>query len=178
MFESVLAGLKIVGDLRESLVRGFLGKRFENDGGGGLAAEIIEQCLHLLVKQRQPVLHARGAAAFTHRFVEHVVGRRGAERRHIAGAKAPDGVAGELELGHGHELERAQFLGGALRFRIEAANGFERVAEKVEPHRRIDRRRKQIDNAAAHGVVARLAHGGGTVKAVELEPLGDARHRQ
>ena len=122
MVEGVLAGLKIVGDLGEPLVRGLLGKRFEHDRGRGFAAEIIEQRLHLLVKQRQPMLHARGAAAFAHGFVENVVGRRGAERRHIAGAKAPDGVAGELKLGHGHELERAQFLGGALRFRIEAAN--------------------------------------------------------
>ena len=56
--------------------------------------------------------------------------------------------------------------------------GFKRVAEKVEPHRRVDRRRKQIDNTAAHGIVAGLAHGRGAIKAVKLEPLRDARHRQ
>ena len=128
------------------------------------------------MEQRQPVLHAGGAAAFADRLVEHVVGRGGAEGRDIAGAEQPDGVGGELELGHRHEVERAQLGGGALRLRIEHADRFQRVAEEIEPHRIAHAGREQIDDAAADGVVAGLAHGAGAGEAVELEPLGDARH--
>jgi len=48
------------------------------------------------------MLHAGVAAAFADGFVEHVVGRRRAERCDIAGAEQPDGVRGELvvELAH------------------------------------------------------------------------------
>ena len=130
------------------------------------------------MKQRQPMLDAGGAAAVAHRLVEHVVGTGGAERRDIAGAKLPDRLRNELKLRHGNQLERAQLVGGALGFRIEAADQFQRVAEEIEPHRRVHARREQIDDAAAHRIVARLAHGGGAGEAVELEPLRHARHRQ
>ena len=175
LIDRVLARLIIVGDLRQPLVRGFLGQRLDGDRR---AVDIIEQRLQAVVEQRQPVLHAGGAAALAHRFVEHVVGRGGAEGRDIAGAEQPDGVGGELELGHRHEIERAQLVGGALRLRIEAADRFQRVAEEVEPHRLVHAGREQIDDAAAHRIVAGLAHGRGAVEAVELEPLGDAGHRQ
>ena len=105
------------------------------------------------------MLHAGVAAAFAHRCIEHVVGRGRAERRDIAGAEQPDGVAGELELRHRHEIERAQLGVGALGFRIETADQFQRVAEKIEPHRLVHAGREQIDDAAAHGIVAGFAHG-------------------
>ncbi len=124
------------------------------------------------------MLHAGMAAAFAHRFVQHVVRRGGAEGCDIAGAKQPDRVRGELEFRHRHQLERAQLAGGALRLRIEAADRFQRVAEKIEPHRLGHAGREQIDDAAAHGVIAGFAHGRGAIKAVEIEPLGDAGHRQ
>ncbi len=124
------------------------------------------------------MLHAGVAAAFADRFVEHVVGAGGTEGRHIAGAEEPDGVGRQLEFGHGHQIERAQLRGGALAFRIEAADRFQRVAEKIKPHRRVHAGREQIDDAAAHRVVAGLAHRGGAIEAVELEPGDDAAHRQ
>ena len=62
-------------------------------------------------------------------------------------------------------------VGGALGLRIEAADRFQRVAEEIEPHRLGHAGREQIDDAAAHRVVAGLAHGRGAVEAVELEPL-------
>ncbi len=154
---------------------GFLGQRLDGDRR---CVEIIEQRFQLPVKQRQPMLDAGGAAAFAHRFIEDVVGRGGAERRDIAGAKPPDRFRGELELGHRHEVELAQLFGGALGFRIEAADRFQRVAEEIEPHRVAHAGREQIDDAAADRVVAGLAHGRGAGKSVELEPFGDAGHRQ
>ena len=175
LVERVLARLIIVGDLREPLVGGFFGERLDRDRR---AFDIVEQRFQPGVKQRQPVLDARGAAAFAHRFVEHVVGCRRAERGDIAGAEQPDRLRGELKLRHRHEFKRAQFVSGALGLRIEATNGLQRVAEEIEPHRRIHTRREQIDDAAAHRVIARLAHGRSAVEAVEFEPMGHARHRQ
>ena len=124
------------------------------------------------------MLHAGVPAAFADRFVEHVVGRGGAEGRDVTGAKQPDGVRGELELGHGHEIERAQVGVGALGFGIKAADRFQTVAEKIEPHRLAHAGREQVDDAAAHRVVAGLAHRRGAVEAVQFKPMRDAAHRQ
>jgi hypothetical protein len=124
------------------------------------------------------MLHAGMAAALADRFVEHVVGRRRAECGDVAGAKQANGVRGELKFGHRDEIEGAQLRGGALAFRIKTADRFQRVAEEIEPHRFGHAGREQVDDAAAHRVVAGLAHRRGAVEAVELEPLGDAGHRQ
>src|SRR5262245_25699780 len=128
------------------------------------------------MQERQPVLHARVTAALAYRRVEHVVGRRRAKGLDVAAPEATDGLARELEFGYRHEIERVQLIGSALRLRVESADGLERVAKEVEPHRLAHARREQVDDAAAHRIVARLAHGRGARKAIELEPAGDAGH--
>jgi hypothetical protein len=45
-----------------------------------------------------------------------------------------------------------------LRFRIEGANRFERIAEKIKAQRSRHSGRKKIEDAAAYGVFARIAH--------------------
>ena len=175
LIERLFARLVIVGDLREALVGGFFGQRLDGDGR---CAEIVEQRFQALVEQRQPMLHAGVPPALADRFVEHVVGRRGAEGCDITGAEQPDGVRGELKLGHGHEIERAQVGIGALGFRIKAADRFQAVAEKIEPHRVAHAGREQIDDAAAHRVVAGLAHRRGAIEAIQFKPMRDAAHRQ
>ena len=87
LVERILAGLIIVGDLREPFMGGFFGQRLDRDRR---AFDIVEQRFQPGVKQRQPMLDAGGAAAFADRFVEHVVGRRRAECGDIAGAEQPD----------------------------------------------------------------------------------------
>ncbi len=175
MIERFLARLIVVLDLRQPFVGGLLGQRLDGDRA---AVDIIEQRFHLFVEQRQPMLHAGIASAFADGLVEHVVGPRRAEGRDIAGAERADGVAGQLELRHRDQIERAQVGVGALRLRIEAADRFQRVAEEIEPHRLVHAGREQIDDAAAHGIIAGFAHRGGAIKAVEIEPGGDAGHRQ
>jgi hypothetical protein len=107
--ERIFARLIIIGDLREPLMRGFFGQRLEEDGSrplpslprlrgrvrvGEWRAEIIEQRFEPAMEQRQPMLHPGMLAPFADRFVERIVGRGGAELRHIAGAKQTNGVAG------------------------------------------------------------------------------------
>ena len=90
---------------------GFFGQRLD---GNRAVLDIIEQRVHALVKQRQPMLHAGVTAAFADGFIEQVVGRRGAEGRDIAGAEHADGVGGELKFRHRHQIKRAQIGISAL----------------------------------------------------------------
>jgi len=173
--ERLLTRLVVVLDLTEPFAGGVLGQRFEYHRG---THYIVEQRLEPVLEQRQPMLHAAMATAFAHRVIEEVVGRGGAEGRHVTKAEAPDRFRGELEFGHRHEIERAQLVGRALAFGVEAADRLQRVAEKIEPHRLRHARRVEVDDAAAHRIVAGLAHGRGTREAVELEPFGDAVHGQ
>jgi transcription-repair coupling factor (superfamily II helicase) len=64
-----------------------------------------------------------------------------------------------------------------LAFGIERADRLQRVAEEIEADRLVEPSRIKIENAAAHGVFAGFAHGGGTVVAVVLEPSDDGVHR-
>ena len=57
------------------------------------------------------------------------------------------------------------------------ADRLQAVAEEIEPHRLIEPGRKQIEDAAAHGVFAGFAHGGRAVVAVVLQPRHDGVHR-
>src|SRR5664280_1260821 len=138
--------------------------------------EIVEHAFERIVEQRQPVLHARIAAARAHRFVQQIVWGGCTEFRHIAGAEAADGFGDELEFRHRHQIEPAQLRFAALRLRIETADGLQRVAEEIEAHRHVHAGRIEIEDAAAHRIVARLAHGRGAGEAVELQPRHDARH--
>ena len=173
--ERLLAGFVIVLDLVEPLARGIIRQRLEQHGR---TRHVVEDRVEAGVEQRQPMLHADMAPALAHRLVELVVRRRRPERLDIAEAEAPDRLGGELQLGDRDQIEGAQLIGGALGLGIEAADRFEHVAEKIEPHRLRHSGREQIDDAAAHRVVARLAHGRGAREAVELEPAGDPGHVQ
>src|SRR6516165_1751825 len=110
------------------------------------------------------MLHAGVLAPFGNRFIKRIVRRGGAELRHITGAEGADRVAGELKLGDRDQIERAQLVGRALRLRIETADRFHCVAEKIKPHRAVHAGREQIDDTAAHCIIAGLAHGGSAVK--------------
>ena len=150
--------LVVVGDLFKTLVDRRLGLMVEQDGR---IVDIVEQRVHPPVEQRQPVLQPAGPASLAHRVIERVAARLRAEMGDVALAEAFYGFGGDRRLVHGHEIERAQLRGGALRFGIEGADGFEHVAEKIEPHRAGQAGRIEIDNAAAQRVFAGVAHGGG-----------------
>ena len=66
----------------------------------------------------------------------------------------------------------------ALGLGVEGADRFQAVAEEVEPDRLVEAGRKQVEDAAAHGIFAGLAHGRGAVVAVVLEPGDDGVHRR
>ena len=91
-------------------------------------------------------------------MIERVVGIGRSECLDIPEAEAPDGFRRELEFSDRHQVECAQLVGRALALRIETADCFQCVAEKIEPHRLRGSGREQVDDATAHRIIAVLAH--------------------
>ena len=95
----------------------------------------------------------------------------------IAHPETADGFGDQLKFRDRHQIERAHRQQRALGLRVETADRFQAVAEEIEPHRLVEPGRKQVENAAAHGVFAGLAHRRGAVVAVVLQPRDDGGHR-
>src|SRR4029077_3700726 len=116
------------------------------------------------------------APAFAHRFVEHVLAGGSAELADVTEPEATDRLGCELEFAHLHQVEGPELPSGALAFRVEAADRFERVAEKVEPHRQGRAAGVEIYDRAAHRIFAGIAHGRGAGEPVKLEPADHPFH--
>ena len=167
------AGVVVIPDLREALARSVFGQRIQQQRR---IAHIIEERVQLAIEQRQPMLHAHVSAAFADGFIEIVAARLGTEEGKIILAKTAHVFGGERHLRHGHQIEPAQLHEGALGLGIEGADGLQRIAEEVEADGLRQARRIEIENAAALGVFAGLAHGGGAQEAVGLEPAHEIIH--
>ena len=98
------------------------------------AVEIIEQRVHPVLEQRQPVLHAGMAAAFADRFVQEIVALRRTEGGDVAHPETADGFGDQLKFRDRHQIERAHRQQRTLGFRVETADRFQAVAKEVEPH--------------------------------------------
>ena len=174
MLKGLAPRFVIVRYLLETLARGVLALRLDRNGG---AVEIIEQRIHALLEQREPVLHPGMAAALADGFIKLIAALRRAEGGDIAHPEAADGLRGQLEFRDRNQVERTHVEQCALGFRIESANQFQAVAKEIEPYRLVEPGWKQVEDAAAHGVFAGLAHGGRTVVTVVLQPCDDGVHR-
>ncbi len=174
MLQRLAPGIVIIRDLPEALARGVLALRLDRYRR---VRQVVEQSIHPLGEQRQPMLHAGMTAAFADGLIQQIVALRRAEGGDIAHPEAANGLGNQLEFRNRNQIERTHVQQRALGFGIEAADRFQAVAEKIEPHRLIEAGREQIEDAAAHRVFAGLAHGRGTVVAVVLEPGDNGIHR-
>src|SRR6185437_8043529 len=129
MIQRLAPCLVIVGDLLEAFACGIFALGLDRDRR---ITEIVEQRVHPLLEQRQPMLHAGMTAAFGHGLIELVVGRWRAEFRDIAHAEAADGFGDELEFRDRNQIERTHVEQRALGLRVERADRFPGVAEEVE----------------------------------------------
>ena len=163
-----LAGVVIVLDLRQPLDRRLLHGRVENHRR---ASRVGEQRVEVFVEQRQPVFEPGRAAPLADRLVKLVAACLAAKLRRVSAAETADRLARQLHLAHRHEVEALELAGGALRLRVEGADRLQRVAEEVEADRLRQRRREQVDDAAAHGVFAGVAHGGVAREPVDFQPF-------
>src|SRR5690606_12262892 len=69
-----------------------------------------------------------------------------------------DGVFIKGKFGGRVQGKAGQFLVGALADGVEGTDGVDLDSEKVDAQRLLIARREQVDNAAAYGVLARLAY--------------------
>ena len=162
-----------VGDLGDALGGRLFGAGVEHEGR---VADIVEQRVEAVVEERQPVLEADRAPAFADCGVEGIVRRGRAELLGVELAEATDRVGREPRLAHRHEVEGAELADAALGLGIEGADRLQRVAEEVEPDRVRRARRIEVEDAAARGVVADVAHRAGAGVAVGLEPERQVLH--
>ncbi len=150
----------------------------------GVAAKIVGQRLHAFMEQRHPMLHAGMPAAVADREVERIAGRLLPEQLAPLGAEAADAGGVEEHLVDRPQHQPVQLGAAALGGGVEAADALDGVAEQVEPHRLALSRGEDVDDAAAHRILARLHDGAGAAVAVGLQEAGEvldldrAVHRQ
>ena len=121
------------------------------------------------------MFHALAPRALADRRVKRIVTRR-PEQTQIAGAKARDAVGVQQGLGHRCEMHLAALTGRTLGRRVEGTDRLQLGAEHVQPHRLVEARREDVDDAAAHCELALLRHGRGPHIAVGCE-IALQRHR-
>ena len=152
---------------------GILGEVIERDDR---VRQVVEQRGHALVKERQPMLHARIAAPGGDGFIERVVALRRSEQLDIALAEVLDRRLARRHLADGQKRDMLARGLCALRDRIELPDAFERVAKEIEAHRARMPRREEVEDAAAHRVFARLHDRARAIEARRIEPLDDLIH--
>ncbi len=64
----------------------------------------------------------------------------------------------QREFPRRQQLDRVDFINGALVVRVEGAQGFDFVIEQVDAVRQLAAHRKQVDQRAAHGELAVFVH--------------------
>ncbi len=175
LFEPFFAGVIMVCNRFKPPCRRIFAKMVECDDR---VRQVVEQRIHPLIKQRQPMLHAGIAAAGRDRFVKRVVAFRRAEQLDIALAEVLDGRLAGRHFADGQERDLLARGLRALRDGIERPDAFERIAEEIEPHGTGVPRREEVQNAAAHRVFARLHDGARAIESRRVEPLDHLVHAQ
>ena len=132
---------------------------------------VFAQPVEVIVKERQPVLEPREPLPGADRPIERIVAGVAPEHGGVAGPEALDGFVVEQHLAHGRQRNARQVTGGPLRVGVEGPDAFERVAEEVEAERCFHTCGIEVDQSAAHGVLAGLPHRRHADIAVERSPF-------
>ena len=143
-------------DLQEARFDRFIALRIECHRRIG---HVIEQIKKIRIKKPEPMLDAGKFAACRHRFIKRIAVGYRAEQFAVAGAELRNRTFIQQHFRNRAEMKALDFFGRGLRQRIEHADRFDLVAEEIQPQRHLVTRRIEIDDAAAHGELARLAHG-------------------
>ena len=162
-------------DLLQAGVAHLGGLVVQADGGH---VEVIEQRFHPLMEQRQPMFHTRVSAPLADRLVERVFFGDRTEGLAVASAEACHAVGGQEDLVDRTKLEAVAGPGGTLVERVEAADALDLVAEQIDPVRCLAAGGKEIEQAAALGVLAGLLDGVDPLIAVLFEEGKQRLHRQ
>ena len=123
-----------------------------------ICAEVIEQRLRALEKQRQVILDSRRRRAFLQVLVQRAVAR--VDRKAFAQdvAECLDRFLRQREFARREQVHLVHFVQRALRFRIETADRVDLAVEQFDPVRFGRAHREDVDQRAAHGEVAGFVH--------------------
>ena len=122
------------------------------------------------------MLHAGIALAGADRLIERVLAGGGAEHLHVAAAEQLLAGLAQRHLADRHQGQALHDLAGALGFGVEGFHVLQRVAEEVEAHGGRAAGREQVEDAAAHGVLAGLHDGAAAREARQVEALDQLAH--
>ncbi len=125
---------------------------------GGIDAEVVEHRRRLLEEERQVVLDAGGRHAHAHVLVDAALGRVALQQLAPAAAKARARGVVHRELAPGQEAHLGHRVQAALGVGVEGADRVDLVVEQVDPVRHHRAHREQVDQPAAHRVLARAHH--------------------
>ena len=121
------------------------------------------------------MLHALMLAAGRDQLIERIVAPHRAEQLHIAGAESPARLLGQRRFAHGEQRDGIEAGERALGLGIEGADRLQSVAEEIEADW-TGARRIEVEDAAAHRILAGVGHGAGAAIADMLQPLDQIRH--
>ena len=153
LLQRFVARVVVLGDLLEAALGRFIAAMVEADRH---TRQIVEQRLEMIVEQRQPMLLARIAVAAADRLIQRIIAGVAAEQLDIARAEQLLGFLAERDFAHRHQRQLLHRLGRALRRDVEGLDRLQRVAEEVETHGGRPPGRIEIEDTAAHGVLALL----------------------
>ncbi len=125
---------------------------------GGAAAQVVEDRRRLLEEQRQEVLDARGGDARAQVLVDAALGRVAFHFFAPTRAEGRARLVVERKLAAGQQAHFGHRVQAALRVRVEGADRIDLVAEQVHAIRHRRAHREQIDQSAAHCVLAGRDH--------------------
>ena len=119
---------------------------------------MIEKRGQPFLDQRQPVIHPRKPAPLRNRMIQRIARGGRAKGFAVTAAETLDALFIEQGLGCRKQCELLDTPHGALVGRIESPDALDLVTEKIEAKRMAFARRKQIDQTAANGELARIRH--------------------
>ncbi len=124
----------------------------------GRGRQVVEQRRGLVEEQRQVVLDAAAGDAVAHVLVQAGLGRVALDALAPAHAERLARGLVERELAPGQQAHLRHGIEAALRVGIEGADRVDLVVEQVDAVGHVGAHREQVDQAAAHGVLARRHH--------------------
>jgi hypothetical protein len=151
-----------------------------------LLRQVVEQRVGGIKEKRQVELDAGGGDAVAHAAVDCAAGRVALEAGTVAPAEGADRIAIERHLARGEQTHRGERVERALALRVETADRLDFVVEEIDAQRRVGTHRIDVEQRAAHRVLAgagNLAHarvarlGKPQPKGLECQPLADAERK-
>jgi hypothetical protein len=139
--------------VRPEALQGLVDGAMQDDGRRG--GHVVEDRGRRVEEQRQVVLDAAAGDAVLHVLVQPHPGRVALQAFAPALAEGLAGGLVEREFAAREQAHLGHGVEAALRVRVEGADGVDLVVEQVDAVRHGRAHRKQIDQAAAHGVLAR-----------------------